>query len=105
VNAAPNPDFTISATPASQTVRRGNSTTYTVTVGAVNGFTGTVTLSASGLPNRATATFNPSSIAGSGSSTLTIRTRNQTPVGTFVLTIRGVSGTLSHSTTVSLTTN
>jgi hypothetical protein len=105
VNAAPNPDFTISAAPASQTVRRGNSTTYTVTVGAVNGFAGTVTLSASGLPNRATATFSPSSTAGSGSSTLTIRTRNQTPVGTFVLTIRGVSGTLSHSTTVSLTTN
>jgi hypothetical protein len=105
VNAAPNPDFTITATPASRTVVRGNSTTYTVTIGAVNGFTGRVTFSASGLPNRATATFSPTSVTGSGSTTMTISTRRQTTVGTFVLTITGVSGTLSHSTTVSLTTN
>src|SRR5215471_12698419 len=47
------PDFTISATPASQTLTAGNSTSYTVTTAAQNGFTGTVTLSASGLPSGA----------------------------------------------------
>src|SRR5208283_1274507 len=35
----PNPDFTISATPTAQSVSAGNSTTYTVNVGALNGFT------------------------------------------------------------------
>lgn len=96
------PDFNIAASPASQTVTRGSSTTYTVTVGALNGFTGTVSLSVSGLPSRTTASFNPSSVAGSGSSTLTITTANRTPAGTKTLTITGTSGSLSHSTTVSL---
>lgn len=96
------PDFSIAASPASQTVTRGSSTTYNVTVGALNGFTGTVALSVSGLPSRTTATFNPSSIAGSGSSTLTITTANKTPAGTKTLTITGTSGTLSHSTQVTL---
>lgn len=96
------PDFSIAASPASQTVTRGSSTTYNVTVGALNGFTGTVGLSVSGLPSRTTATFNPSSIAGSGSSTLTITTTNRTPAGTKTLTITGTSGSLSHSTQVAL---
>ena len=46
----PTPDFSLSATPASRTVTQGNSANYTVTVGAVNGFSGPVSLSASGLP-------------------------------------------------------
>ena len=96
------PDFSITASPASQTVTRGSSTTYNVTVGALNGFTGTVALSVSGLPSRTTATFNPSSIAGSGASTLTITTANKTPAGTKTLTITGTSGSLSHSTQVTL---
>jgi hypothetical protein len=96
------PDFSIAASPASQTVTRGSSTIYAVTVGALNGFTGTVGLSVSGLPSRATATFNPSSITGSGSSTLTITTNRRTPIGTATLTITGASGSLSHSTTVTL---
>jgi hypothetical protein len=96
------PDFSIAASPASQTVTRGSSTTYTVTVGALNGFTGNVSLSVSGLPSRTTATFNPGSIAASGASTLTITTANKTPAGTKTLTITGTSGSLSHSTTVSL---
>ena len=96
------PDFSIAASPASQTVTRGSSTTYNVTVGALNGFTGTVGLSVSGLPSRTTATFSPSSIAGSGSSTLTITTTNRTTTGTRTLTITGTSGSLSHSTQVTL---
>jgi hypothetical protein len=99
-----NPDFSIAATPASQTVTRGSSTTYTVTVGSLNGFAGPVALSVSGLPSRATAIFNPTSITGSGSSTLTITTNRRSPVGTFTLTITGTSGSLTHSTTVTLVT-
>lgn len=98
----PPPDFTISASPASLTLTRNSSGSYTVTIGALNGFTGTVNLSVSGLPRGATATFNPTSVAGSGTSILTIsvtRRSNST------LTITGTSGTLSHSTTVGLTVN
>jgi subtilase family serine protease len=53
------PDFSLSRSPASQTVVQGNGTSYTVTVAPSNGFNGTVSLSASGLPSGATAIFNP----------------------------------------------
>src|SRR3984893_5850889 len=95
-------DFSISASPSSQTVTAGNSTTYTVTIGALNGFTGTVTLGASGLPTGATASFSPATISGSGTSTLTVTTASTTPAGTSTVTITGTSGSLTHSTTTSL---
>jgi hypothetical protein len=96
------PDFSISASPASRTVLQGNSTTYTVTVGASGGFSGTVTLSASGLPSGASASFNPATITTSGSSTMSVTTSASTPPGTYTLTITGTSGSLTHSTTVTL---
>jgi len=94
--------FSISATPPSQTVTRGNSTAYTVTVTAVNGFNGSVTFRVRGLPSNSTASFNPSSVTGQGTSTLTISTNSSTSTGTFSLRIRGTSGSVTHSTTVQL---
>jgi Thaumatin family/Malectin domain len=96
------PDFTISASPGSQSVPIGGSTTYTVATTAQNGFTGTVALSVSGLPSGATASFTPASINGAGSSSLSVTTSGSTPAGTFALTITGASGSLSHSTKVTL---
>ncbi len=96
-------DFAVSATPASQTVQAGNATTYTTTITPSGGFTGTVSLSASGLPAGASASFAPASVAGgSGNSTLTVSTTTATAAGTYTVTITGTSGTLSHSTTVTL---
>ena len=99
------PDFSISASPSSQTVLQGNNTTYTTSISALNGFSATVNLSVSGLPTGATASFNPTSVAGSGNSTLTVTTVTTTPTGTYTLTITGTSGALSHSTTVTLVVN
>ena len=99
------PDFSTSASPSSQTVVAGGNTPYTVNVGALNGFSGMVNLTASGLPSGAGASFNPTSVTGSGSSTMTVTTSTSTPAGTYPLTITGTSGSLSHSTTVSLTVN
>ena len=101
----PAPNFSIAATPASLNVRRGTSGSYTVTVTALNGFTGTVNLTVSGVPNRVTATFNPASITSSGTSTLAITAANNAPKNPVTLTITGTSGTLTHSTTVTLTVN
>ncbi len=47
------PDFSIAASPSSQTVSQGQATTFTVTVTRANGFTGPVSLAASGLPSGA----------------------------------------------------
>ena len=96
------PDFTISVSPASLNVTRGNTGRYTVTIGAVNGFSGTVSLSVSGQGSRVTATFSPTSVTGSGTSTLSVQVSRNATRGTRTLTIRGVSGSLSHSTTAAL---
>ncbi len=97
-------DFTFAVTPASQSVKKRNSTTFNATVAPLGGFASAVGLSVTGLPSPSTAAFSPSSISnGSGTSTLTITTTSQTPTGTFTLTITGSSGALVHSTTVTLT--
>jgi len=98
----PSPDFAVSASPSSQTVIPGASTTYTVTITALGGFTDPGTFSASGLPADTTASFKPASVTGSGSSTMTVTTSATTPTGSNTLTITGTSGALVHTTTVSL---
>jgi trimeric autotransporter adhesin len=71
-------DFTVSATPAAETVSHGGLATYQVTVGSVNGdFSNAVALSATGLPTGATAMFAPASVTPGGESegsVLTIQT-------------------------------
>ncbi len=99
------PDFSISVSPSSQTVKRGSSATYTVTVAALNGFNGVVTFSVSGLPANSTAQFSPTSVTGQGTSTLTVSTSKKTATGNFTLTITGTSGSLTNSTTAGLTVN
>jgi subtilase family serine protease len=97
------PDFSLSATPASQAIVSGDSTSYTATIAPLNGYTGTVTFSVSGLPAGATATFTPASVTDSGSSTLAISTTaGTTPAGNYVLTITASDGTLTHTAAVNL---
>ncbi|MES2221921.1 MAG: hypothetical protein V4587_13265 [Acidobacteriota bacterium] len=74
--SAGRPDFSLSATPSSQTISStAPSAVYTVTVTGFYGFAGSVALVATGLPAGATANFAPASITVSdakASSTLTI---------------------------------
>jgi serine protease AprX len=74
--------------------------TYVVTITPGNGFTGTVTLSVSGLPSRASGSFSPN--PATTSSTLTVNTSNGTTVTTYTLIITGVSAGLTHTTMVTL---
>jgi hypothetical protein len=94
--------FSLSATPASRSVQRRSSTTYTVTITRTNGFSGAVALSVSGLPSGVTGTFNPSTVTGT-SSTLTVSAARQAQRGTVTLTITGTSaGAPTATTTVTL---
>lgn len=104
VTLAPTPDFSISA-PGSITVKRNSSGSETVTITGLNGFTGTVGFSISGLPNLVTAKFNPASVTGSGASTLTFTVDHREQQGIYPLTVTGTSGPLTHSTNVTLTVN
>ncbi len=96
-------DFSLSAAPPSQSVVAGAKATYTATVAALNGFSGTAGFSVSGLPPGVTAGFNPATVTGSGSSTLTLTTTSGASAGTYPLTITGTSGSLVHTASVALT--
>jgi subtilisin family serine protease len=99
----PPPDFGISVSPSSRTVRRGTAATYTVSITTQSGFGGLVSLTASGLPFGTMASFSPASVATSGSSTMTVAVAKSSPRGTFTLTITGTSGSTAHSATAGLT--
>jgi hypothetical protein len=78
-------DFSISASPSSNSVTPGATATYMVNTVASSGFSGSIALSASGLPAGATASFSPATVTGTGSSTLTVTTGGSTPAGTSTL--------------------
>src|SRR6516225_5320135 len=98
-----NPDFSLSASPNSLTITQGNMGTSTITVNPVNGFSGSVNLSVSGLPSGVTASFNPTS--ATSASTLTLTAASNAATGTVTLTVTGTSGGLTRTTSVTLTVN
>ena len=104
VVAQPTPDFSLAANPTSLTINRGASGMSTITITRTGGFTGSVALSASGLPAGVTASFNPASTTGNASA-LTLAASNTATTGQATVTITGVSGGLTHSIPISLTVN
>jgi kumamolisin len=97
------PSFTLSDSPSSLTITQGNSGTSTITVTDLNGFSGSVTLAASGLPSGVTAAFgtNPTT----GTSVLTLTASSTATTGSSTVTITGTSGSLTATTTLALTVN
>jgi hypothetical protein len=97
------PDFSLSASPTSLSITQGSSGSSTITVNPLNGFTGSVSLSASGLPAGVTASFgtNPTT----STSVLTLTASSTATTGTATVTVTGTSGTLTHTTTITLTVN
>jgi hypothetical protein len=96
------PNFTLSPNPASVSVTQGSSATSTINIARSGGFTGAVSLSASGLPPGVTPSFNPASTSGT-SSLLTFTATGAAAAGTATVTITGTGGGLTRTATVSLT--
>jgi hypothetical protein len=99
--ASSSPNFSLSASPSSLTVKQGTSGSSTITVTDSGGFTGSVTLSTSALPSGVTASFgtNPTT----STSVLTFTASSTATTGTSTITITGTSGSLTHTTSISLT--
>jgi outer membrane protein assembly factor BamB len=99
------PDFAMTLKPAALQVRKNHSGSVTVTVSANAFFSGTVTLSRSGVPSSVKTTLSPTSVilapSGSGHAMLTV-----TPGGgsrSFAMTVQACSGSTCHSATLSVT--
>jgi subtilase family serine protease len=94
-------NYTLSASPTSLTIDRSASGTSTITITRTGGFTGAVSFTASGLGSGTTATFSPNP-SSTSSSVVTFTASSSATTGTRTITITGTSGTLSHTTTISL---
>jgi uncharacterized protein (TIGR03118 family) len=75
------PDFAVSVSPNSSTVKAGQSTSFTISISPTNGFNSALSFSCSGLPTGvncvfSTQTYSPG--AGTTTPTLTIRTTART---------------------------
>ena len=96
-------DFSFVVTPGTQTVTVGSNVTYAITVGAITGFGGDVALSLSNLPTGVNAVFDPSSVTGSGTSTLCLAISGAATPGNYPLTVMATSSNITHTATIMLT--
>jgi hypothetical protein len=95
------PGFTLSPSPSSVILQQSATGALTVSVNPTGGFSGSVNLSASGLPSGVTAAFNPAT--ATTSSTLTFTVSGSAATGAATVTIQGVSSSETTTTPVTLT--
>jgi subtilisin family serine protease len=96
-------DFSVSVSPMSGSVTAGSSVSTTVNTATTAGSAQSVSLSASGLPAGATASFSPATITSGGSSTLTISTSTSVTNGTYPITVTGTGAAGTRTATYTLT--
>src|SRR2546425_989825 len=94
----------IAANPASISFVPSQSATSTISLQSTGGFTGSVALTTASSPSGVTGSCSPSTISGTQTSTCTL---TGTTAGSYSVTVTGTSGSLAHTTTisVSVTTN
>jgi hypothetical protein len=99
-------DFSVSVTPATQTIPSGHQAQFTITVTPSANLTGTVTLGCSGNPTNTTCSITPSSInlgAAPVTSTVTLSANKSVIHGTWTLTFKGTLAGITRSTMSTLT--
>ena len=96
--------FTVSASPSNLSIPQNGRGFSTGTTTISNGFNGSVSLSASGVPMGTSVGFNPQTIPapGAGNSTMTITVGSSTPTGTYPIMITASGTGTLQTTAVSL---
>ena len=98
------PDFALSVTPASQTVAIGSATGAQVAISAIasSGFSGSVAVALTGLPNGVTANPATLTLTPGTSQSLTLVAASTATAATSTITLTGTSGTLTHTAALQL---
>jgi hypothetical protein len=97
-------NFTVSVSPTSGSLRRGQSG-YAVVTTAISGtFDSSISFSASGVPSGVTYMFNPASVSapGSGTTDFILSASRSAPTGTYSITITATGGGITHTTVLTL---
>ncbi|MGA7243258.1 MAG: protease pro-enzyme activation domain-containing protein [Terracidiphilus sp.] len=95
--------FSISASPTSVSINPGSNGSTTINSAVTGGFTGSITLAASGMPTGVTVGFTTNPLSAGSSTSMTITVASGTTPGTYPITVTGTSGSTVETTTVSLT--
>ena len=101
--AVPVNDFAISATPTRASVARGKAFHCTVTLTPKGTLRGPVTLSVGGVRAHGSVVYSRNPAPAPGSQSIVVTTSALDPRGVVTLRIRGIRGTLTHTTVVTLT--
>jgi len=103
VNNGSGANFSLQASPSTQSIVAGNQTVYTITISPGSGFTDTVNLSVNTGNAAIQAGVNPTAITGgTGNAELTVSTFATTTSGTFTFQITGADATNGQSQTASV---
>jgi hypothetical protein len=97
--------FLLRAPTASSAVRAGNSTTFAINVLPGSDANPSVGFSVTGLPSGTSPSFSPSTISGTGTTTLTVSTTSTTSPGVYPINVLGTSGTFTFTLPLTLTVN
>src|SRR5262249_41073553 len=103
VPAAPADDFSLSASPASQTVQAGSQTTFTISTTVTSGNSQTVSFTATNLPAGVVASFNPASVTSGQNSVLTLTAAANAAAFNGTFTVNGNGTSAMHAITPGLT--
>lgn len=99
----PEPSFKLSATPASQDVEQNQTASFTIEIESILGFSNPVNLSASSEPAiNATISFTPNPGTPGSTSTMEVATNLSTTTGYYTITVTGVSGSITKTTSVEM---
>ena len=103
-NPPSNAHFSLTASPSTLSLTAGaTGQAISVTATALNGFTGSVSVSISGLPTGVTASPSTLTLTPGAAETFTLTAGSSATAGTATITLTGTSGSLTHTTTISLT--
>ena len=110
ITPPPLPDFQLQAQQQAINLTRGFSGSMTITLTSIGGFSGIVNMTSSISPgggSSPTLALNPTRVTllsgGTASVLLTINTSGFTPRGVYLITVQGISGSLSNNVSISLT--
>ncbi len=101
---APVGSFTLKALPSKVSFAPGGHGQVMITATPSGGFNSAITITASGQPSGVLIQIHPGTIAGgSGTVAARIQSTAKAPAGTYTITIKGVGGSVTETTTFTLT--
>ena len=98
----PQPDFSLTLSSSSLSITAGSSQSLTVNATALNGFTGAITVSPSGLPAGVTANPSTLSVTSGTPQSTTLTAAANAATGNAAVTFTGTAASLSHTASLAL---